>query len=140
MERKVAIRSYRAEDEAVLFALAWNVFGERSEWRDRRALDVLEGDVVFVAEVEGSTAGYAAVEQRGESVRIEQLLVSPAHDGAQVEVRLLEWAEGYAISLGARSLEAIVEADNRAAAAFYRTRGFVYVEAGVLELVLPGLS
>jgi GNAT superfamily N-acetyltransferase len=139
MERKVAIRPYRPGDEADLFTLARNVFGERSEWHDRRALDVLEGDVVFVAEVEGLTAGYAAVERRGECVRIEQLLVSPVHDDAQVEVRLLEWAEGYAISVGARSLEAIVEADNRVAAEFFRGRGFVSAEAGLLELVLPGL-
>jgi GNAT superfamily N-acetyltransferase len=139
MEGKVAIRPYRAEDQADLFTLAKIVFGQRAEWHDRRALEVLEGDVVFVAEVEGSTAGYAAVERRGESVRIEQMLVSPVHDGTQVEARLLEWAEGYAISVGARSLQAIVEADNRPAVAFYRGRGFVSVESGVLELVLPGL-
>lgn len=139
MERKVAIRSYRAEDEADLFTLARNTFGGRADWHDRRALDVLEGDIVFVAEVAGSAAGYAAVERRGECVCIDQLLVSPAYDDAQVEARLLEWAEGYAISLGARSLQAVVEVDNRAAVAFYRERGFAWVEAGLVELVLPGL-
>jgi ribosomal protein S18 acetylase RimI-like enzyme len=139
MERKVAIRPYRAEDEADLFALARAVFGDHSDWRDGRALAVLERDVVFVAEIEGSTAGYAAVERRGETVRIEQLLVNPAHEDGQVEIRLLEWAEGYAISLGARTLEALVERDNRAAAAFFRGRGFVPADAGLLELLLPQL-
>jgi ribosomal protein S18 acetylase RimI-like enzyme len=137
MYRKVAIRPYSPEDEPRLFGAAKGAFGERVAFRDRRTLDVIERDFVFVAEIEGSMAGYAAVEHEGESIRIEQLLVSPEHSGEQVEAQLLEYAEGYAISVGARSLKASVEADNDRALAFYRGRGFVPVGPEVLELVLP---
>ena len=139
MERKVAIRPYRSEDEADLFSLARSLFGHRPEWRDRRALDTLETDVVFVAEVAGLTAGYAAVELSGDAVRIEQMLVSPVHDDERVEARLVEYAEGYAISRGARSLQVVVEADNLQALAFYRGRGFISAGADLLELILPAL-
>jgi N-acetylglutamate synthase-like GNAT family acetyltransferase len=120
-----------------LFSLARVVFGRETEWRDRRTLDVLERDVVFVAEVGPATAGYAALERSGDAVRIDQLLVGPGHDDEEVEARLLEWTEGYAISLGARTLQAVVENDNVTATAFYRERGFVSVADDVLELVLP---
>lgn len=55
--RNAEIRLYRAEDEPVLFGLARMTFGGRSGWSDRHTLDVLGGDTVFVAEVEGSPAG-----------------------------------------------------------------------------------
>ncbi len=137
MYRKVAIRRHRAEDEVDLFSLARDVFGSQPGWRDRRTLDVIECDVVFVAETEGLVAGYAAVEHEGDTVRIEQLLVSPVHDDEQVESQLLEYAEGYAIALGARALQAVVEQDNGQALTFYRGRGFVPVAPELVELVLP---
>jgi ribosomal protein S18 acetylase RimI-like enzyme len=137
MERQVAIRPYCEDDEAWLFSLARSVFGERAYWRDRRTLDVLERDVVFVAEVRGTTAGYAALERGGDSVCIEHMLVSPDHDDEHVEIQLLAYAEGYAISVGARALHAVVEPDNGRAIAFYRQQGFVPVGRDLLELVLP---
>jgi ribosomal protein S18 acetylase RimI-like enzyme len=137
MYRKVGIRRYRAEDEADLFGLARDVFGDRPGWHDRRTLDVIESDLVFVAETEGLLAGYAAVEHEGDTVRIEQLLVSPMHDDEQVEEQLLEYAEGYAISLRARALQAVVERDNEQALTFYRARGFVPIGPELVELVLP---
>jgi ribosomal protein S18 acetylase RimI-like enzyme len=135
--RKAAIRAYRAEDEPVLFGLAQMTFGGQSGWSDRRTLDVLERDMVFVAEVERQPAGYVALEGGGEAVRIDQLLVNPEHEAEGVGHQLVEWAEGYAISLGARRLEAVVEQDNKNALDFYRRCGFSEREAGLLELVLP---
>jgi ribosomal protein S18 acetylase RimI-like enzyme len=137
MVAEVAIRPYRPDDEAGLFSLARSVFGERHEWEDRRALDVLETDVVFIAEVAGTTAGYTALEREPEAVRIEQLLVAPEHEDEGVEVRLFEYAEGYAISVGARTLQAVVEGDNEQALSFYRERGFLPSGEGLLELILP---
>ena len=140
MQRKVAVRPYRADDEADLFVLARSLFGERLEWRDGRAIEVLETDVVFVAEVEGATAGYAALEQEEDTVRIEHLLVSPVHDDERVVTQLLAYAEGYAISVSARTLQVVAEADNDLARSFYRRLGFVPIGGDLLELVLPSSS
>jgi ribosomal protein S18 acetylase RimI-like enzyme len=135
--RKTIIRSYRTEDETVLFSLARTSFGDRSEWEDGRTLAVLETDLVFVAELDGRPAGYVAIESEGDSVRIEQLFVSPEHEGEGVGRQLLEYAEGFAISQGARTLQVVVEGDNRRALSFYGGRGFTEAGAGLFQLVLP---
>jgi len=135
--RKTTIRPYRDTDESLLFSLARSSFGEREAWDDRRTLSTLERDTVFVAELEGRTAGFVALERRGDSLRIEQLFVSQEHEGVGVGRQLLEYAEGYAISLGARVLEVVAEEDNRRALDFYRRRGFVPSGGDVFRLVLP---
>jgi ribosomal protein S18 acetylase RimI-like enzyme len=135
--RKAEIRSYTDGDEAVLFNLARASFGEEPGWSDPGTLAVLREDTVFVAEVERAPAGYVALERADDAVRIEQLLVSPEHTEEGVGHQLLEWAEGYAISLGARSLEIVVETDNRRALDFYHRFGFVEAGGDVLELPLP---
>lgn len=137
--RKVHIRAYRDEDEPLLFDLARREFGERGGWSDSRTLAVLERETVFVAEGEGAPAGYVALEPRGEAVRVDQLLVSTEYEAQGVGHQLLEWAEGYAISRRARSLEIVVEQDNVAARDFYRRYGFAPAagDESLLELVLP---
>ena len=135
--RKAIIRSYRAEDESLLFSLARGSFGERDAWDDRRTLTALETDTVFVAELEGRAAGYVAVEREGDAIRIEQLFVSPGHEGEGVGRQLLDYAEGFAISEGARVLEVVAEEDNLRAVTFYRGRGFVPVGGDLFQLVLP---
>ena len=139
MYRKAAIRPFRSQDEPVLFVLARSTYGSTPGWEERHTLEVLERDVVFVAEVEGEAAGYEALAQGGQAVRIDQLLVSPHHDDEGIERQLLAYAEGYAISIGAQVLEAVVEPDNSAAVAFYRDQGFVQAAPGVVQLVLPQL-
>jgi ribosomal protein S18 acetylase RimI-like enzyme len=135
--RKVAIRGYRREDEAALFGLARRSFGERGGWSDERTLGVLESETVFVAEIDDVPAGYVALGPADDVVRIDQLLVSPGHEGEGVGHQLVEWAEGYAISRRARALRIVVEEDNAVALDFYRRAGFVAVEPGELELILP---
>jgi ribosomal protein S18 acetylase RimI-like enzyme len=135
--RKAEIRPYRPDDEGLLFGLAKSAFGEEEAWDDARTLAVLEADTVFVAEVEGTAAGYVAVERSGESVCIEQLLVSSAHEAEGVGRQLFEFAEGFAIAQGARSLQAVVEDENVRAVAFYRSRGFVQSGEDLFELILP---
>jgi ribosomal protein S18 acetylase RimI-like enzyme len=137
MYRKALIRPYRAEDEPVLFGHARSVFGEVPGWRDRRTLELLEQAVVFVAEVGSAPAGYEALERARTAVRIDQLLVCPEHDDEGIEEQLVEYAEGYAISVGAHTLEAVVETDNEVAVAFYRARGFRTSGRDLVELVLP---
>ena len=130
--RKAEIRPFRAEDEPVLFGLA-----SLERGADERTLAVLEHETVFVAEVEGGPAGYVALEQREDVVRVEQVFVADEHEGEEVERQLVDFAEGYAIWRAARTLQVVVEADNEAARRFYRGRGFVPAGEDLLELVLP---
>jgi ribosomal protein S18 acetylase RimI-like enzyme len=132
--RKVTMRPFRAEDEGVLFGVAKLAFADCDEGR---TLATLERDTVFVAELGTEPAGYVAIEESDSSLRIEQLCVHPAHEEEGVGGQLLDWAEGYAISLGAGRLEIVVEAGNDRAADFYRRRGFAPAGDDVLALVLP---
>jgi ribosomal protein S18 acetylase RimI-like enzyme len=135
--RRADIRPYRDEDEPVLFGLARMTFGEHGGWSSERTLAVLEADTVFVAEVENAPAGYVAIDDVQDAVRIEQLFVTPEHEGEGVGHQLVEWVEGYAISKGARTLQVAVEPENRSARDFYQRSGFVQVEGELLELILP---
>jgi len=135
--RKAAIRPFRPEDEALLFGLARQAFGEREGWSDDRTLTVLETETVYVAEVGGDVAGFVALAETGAAAVVDELLVAVAHEGEGVGHQLLEWAEGWAISRGARSLRIVVEDDNLAARDFYRRSGFVPTGEGAVERVLP---
>ena len=135
--RKATIRRYRSEDEGLLFSLAREAFGGRQDWSDEATLKGLETETVFVAELAGDSAGYVALHREGETVRIEQLLVSPLHEHEGIGRQLVEYAEGYAISEGAARLQIVVEEDNRRAREFYGRRNFTRAATDVLELNLP---
>jgi ribosomal protein S18 acetylase RimI-like enzyme len=135
--RKATIRPYQVEDESLLFSLAREAFGAHESWSDRATLTGLETDTVFVAELEGDRAGYVALERDGDTMRIEQLLVSPRHEHQGIGGQLVDYAEGYAISQGAMRLQIVVEPENRRALDFYGRRSFSRAAEGVLELPLP---
>lgn len=135
--RKAEIRPYRAEDEPLLFGLARMTFGERTGWDDEGTLAVLESEEVFVAEVDRGIAGYVAMRTSGDVVRVDRILVAPAHEAEGVGNQLVEWAEGLAIARGASRLQVAAETDNVRARDFYRRRGFTPVDDELLELVLP---
>jgi GNAT superfamily N-acetyltransferase len=130
--RKADIRPYREDDEAVLFGMA-----KLDRGADARTLAVLERETVFVAELEGSPAGYIALERAERAVRVDQLFVSPEHEAEGIGRQLLEFAEGFAIWEGAEMLQVVVEKDNERALAFYRGRGFIPAGENLLELLLP---
>jgi ribosomal protein S18 acetylase RimI-like enzyme len=130
--RKADMRPFRPDDEPLLFGLA-----KLDRGADERTLTVLEHETVFVAEVEGAPAGYVALEQQGPSMRVEQLFISPEHEDEEVGGQLLDYAEGYAISCEAKTLQVVVEPGNLPARHFYQGRGFVAAGDDVLELVLP---
>lgn len=130
--RKADIRPYRQDDEPLLFGLA-----SLDRGADRRTLAVLERETVFVAELEGVPAGYVALERAGEALRVDQLFVSPEHEAEGIGRQLLEYAEGFAISERAVSLQVVVSSDDGRASTFYRGRGFVEAGEDLLELVLP---
>jgi ribosomal protein S18 acetylase RimI-like enzyme len=52
---------------------------------------------------------------------------------------LLDYAEGYALWRGARSVEIVVEPDNAAARRLYGRHGYMPVAAQLFERVLPAL-
>ena len=130
--RKADIRPYEPDDEPLLFGLA-----SLDRGADRRTLTVLERETVFVAELEGAPAGYVALERAGDAVRVDQLFVSPEHEAEGIGRQLLEFAEGFAISERALSLQVVVATSDRRASTFYRGRGFVEAGEDLLELVLP---
>jgi ribosomal protein S18 acetylase RimI-like enzyme len=130
--RKAEIRPFRPDDEPLLFGLA-----NLDRGADERTLAVLEHETVFVADVEGAPAGYVALEAQGASVRVEQLFVSSEHEDEELGAQLVDYAEGYAISCEAKTLQVVVEPDNARAWQFYHERGFVAAGEDVLELVLP---
>jgi len=135
--RKATIRPYQAEDESRLFSLAREAFGAQTDWSDRAALTGLEQDTVFVADLEGDQAGYVALRREGDTVRIEQLLVSPRHEHEGIGRQLVDYAEGFAISEGVLRLQIVVEPNNRRALDFYGRRSFQRAGEHLLELVLP---
>jgi GNAT superfamily N-acetyltransferase len=132
MRRKAFIRSFRPEDEALLFGLA-----RIDRGADESTLAVLEHETVFVAEVQGGAAGYVACVREGRAIKVDQLFVSPEHEAEGIGTQLLEYAEGYAISQGASTLQVVVEPENARARRFYQGRGFVPAGDDVVELVLP---
>lgn len=132
MYRQASIRPYETGDEPVLFGLAALERGA-----DERTLTVLEHETVFVAEVEGDPAGYVALERHERAMRVDQLFVSDEHEDEEIGGQLLEYAEGYAISQEAETLQVVVETENRRALDFYRGRGFVAIADDLFELVLP---
>ena len=137
MSANLEVAPGRTEEHSELFALARSTFGTQSGWDDSRAVEALQTDTVFVARVQGLLAGYVAVRRAGEALRIEQLLVAPHHEGEGVGHRLLEYAEGYAISTGATAVQVVVEDDNARAVSFYGRSGFRSVAEQLYELALP---
>jgi ribosomal protein S18 acetylase RimI-like enzyme len=125
-------------DVQELFGLARSTFAELPGWNDRRVLEVLESDVVFVARERGRPAGYVALRREPEdAVVVEQIFVAPGHEHRGIGRTLLAHAEGYAIAEHAATLRIVVEETNLPARSFYRRWGFVPVETELFELVLP---
>lgn len=138
MAATIEIRSAKRDELRDLFALALVAFGDTPGWDDRRVVEILSDDLVFVASEEGQAAGYVALTRDSDGpVVIEQILVAPGHEQRGVGRRLLSWAEGYAISERSPSLRIVVEQDNELARSLYRRAGFQPVGADLLELVLP---
>ena len=85
---------------------------------------LLSADVIFVAECGHHLAGYVAVSEEGEVLCVDRLVVAITDEGRGVGHRLLDWAEGYAVSRGSHAVRVRVEPDNRRARAFYARRGY----------------
>jgi len=133
---KVSVRGVREHDEALLFALAGEAYGDQLPAGETVA--VLTRAQVFVAEAaDGEIAGYVALVDEGVDLCIRQLLVAPSHVDRRVEQQLCEWAEGYAVSRHFDRVRVDVGEDELRERIFYQRRGYVATRAGGLELALP---
>lgn len=140
MYQKASIRTAHSEDRSLLFSEAKALFGDHPAWRSGRTLDVLEHDMVFVAEVEASVAGFVALRDQPPVVEIDELLVCLGHEQEEIETQLLTYAEGYAISREARVLRVVVERENIGARDLYARAGFVPAGEELFELSLATRS
>ena len=130
---EVVVREGRAGDGPALRRLLAEAMGEPDT--DAIAPDD-PGDVVFVAELGGHPAGYAAARVDGGVLVVDRVMVAPADRGRHVGHRLLDWLEGYGVSRGLLRVRIAVERDNRAARDFYARRGYAACDEGV-ERDLP---
>jgi GNAT superfamily N-acetyltransferase len=131
----VVVREGRAGDGAALRRLLAEAMGEPAA--DPGAiLPDDSGDVVFVAELRGHPAGYAAARVEGPVLVVDRVMVAPADRGRHVGHRLLDWLEGYGVSRGLERVRIAVERGNRAAEDFYARRGYSQCADGV-ERDLP---
>jgi ribosomal protein S18 acetylase RimI-like enzyme len=131
----VSIREGRAADEPALRRLIAETIGEPDAEVDPVAPGP-GGDIVFVAELGGHPAGYAAARVEDAVLVVDRVVVAPADRGRTVGNRLLDWLEGYGIARGLRRVRIAVEPGNRAAQEFYGRRGYASC-AGAVERDLP---
>ena len=129
----VVVREGRAGDGPALRRLLAEAMGEP----DTDAIGPDDpGDVVFVAELGGHPAGYAAARVDGAVLIVDRVMVAPADRGRHVGHRLLDWLEGYGVSRRLQRVRIAVERENRPARDFYARRGYAACDAGV-ERDLP---
>lgn len=131
----VVVREGGAGDGAALRRLLAEVMGEPDAGPDAIPPDD-SGDVVFVAELGGHPAGYAAARVEGSVLVVDRVMVAPADRGRHVGHRLLDWLEGYGVSRGLERVRIAVEGGNRPAHDFYARRGYAECADGV-ERDLP---
>jgi ribosomal protein S18 acetylase RimI-like enzyme len=132
----ISIREGGPQDAAALRRLVAETIEEPDELAP---IDPARGDdVVFVAEVSGHPAGYAAARVEGSELVVDRILVAPADRGRQVGNRLLDWLEGYGTNRHLGRIRIAVEDENRAARDFYTRRGYAPCEGAVeRELIHP---
>jgi GNAT superfamily N-acetyltransferase len=131
----VVVREGEAGDGPALRRLLAEAMGEPDADPDA-ILPHDSGDVVFVAELGGHPAGYAAARVEGPVLVVDRVMVAPADRGRHVGHRLLDWLEGYGVSRGLERVRIAVERGNRAAEDFYARRGYAECADGV-ERDLP---
>ena len=130
----VVVREGRAGDGPALRRLLAEAMGEPDTPEAIGPDD--PGDVVFVAELGGHPAGYAAARVDGAVLVVDRVMVAPADRGRHVGHRLLDWLEGYGVSRGLVRVRIAVEGENRPARDFYARRGYAACADGV-ERDLP---
>jgi ribosomal protein S18 acetylase RimI-like enzyme len=100
--------------------------GDRLSRRSLRRLMSGASSFMVVAEIDGCPAGYALVLLRRGTrwARLYSIAVDPARTGRGLGTRLLAAAEEKAVADGRRVMRLEVRADNGAAIALYRGKGY----------------
>ena len=137
---RVSVREARGDEmhrlaQSALEALPPEIVSAGS-YQPRRTEQLLDADVVFVAELDGHPAGHVAVRGRDGVLVVDQLVVDEAAQGLGVGNRLLDWVEGYALSQALPKVLIEVEPANTRALDFYQRRGYACRE-GIAERTLP---
>ncbi len=129
----------RAEaDVPLLFGLAKGVFAGLPGWSDQRLLEVLRGDLVFLAREQGLPAGYVAPHRGGDgAILIEQLFVAPAMNDAASGTGCSPTRRATRSPSGPEYSGSSLKRTNKAARSFYRRSGFAPAERELFERVLP---
>jgi ribosomal protein S18 acetylase RimI-like enzyme len=139
MDAALEIAPRTEADLRQLYGLAKATFGSFPGWSDKRVLDALWHDLVFVARERSQLAGHVALrpDPTTMTVVVDQVFVAPGHEQHGIGRQLLAYAEGYAIAHEAHALRIVAEQSNWRARGLYRRLGFVPVEDELLELILP---
>ena len=137
----ITVREAGAQEHHALMLLAAEAVSPEARFAAGHTDRLLGADRVFVAESGHHLAGYVAIRVEPEVVTVDQLVVAVTDEGRGVGNRLLDWVEGYAISVAVGAVAiARIESDNRRAEQFYTRRGYSRGSAGrlVRELARVG--
>ena len=132
MERiKCSVRSVRDDDRSMLVLLAEETLHPLAEGSGHPELycasdllELLDRADVYVAEAEGVTAGFLAVEAEGDALTVRCVCVGPAYEARGVANQLVDWAEGLAIDHRLGRLRARVPEGDHLSLRLYRGHGF----------------
>lgn len=132
MERmKCSVRNQRDDDRGMLVLLAEETLhplaegsGHPERYHADDLLKLLDRADVYVAEAEGETAGFVAVEAEDDALTLRCVCVSPAFEARGVANQLVDWAEGLAIDHRLGRLRARVPEGDNPSLHLYRGHGF----------------
>lgn len=132
MERiKCSVRGLRDDDRGMLMLLAEETLhplaagsGHPERYCASDLLELLDRADVYVAEADGETAGFLAVEAEGDALTVRCVCVGPAYEARGVANQLVDWAEGLAIDQRRSSLRVRVPEGDNPSLHLYRGHGF----------------
>jgi ribosomal protein S18 acetylase RimI-like enzyme len=128
---KCSVRSLQDGDRSMLVLLAEETLHQLAEasghperYCASDLLELLDRADVYVAEADGKTAGFLAVEPEGDALTVRCVCVSPAYEARGVANQLVDWAEGLAIDRRLGRLTARVPEGDNPSLRLYRGHGF----------------
>jgi ribosomal protein S18 acetylase RimI-like enzyme len=109
----------------------------KEEWRRRFERGIAVEEQVFVAEFDGTIAGFLAIKDRGGGHGyLHEIFVAPEHQRRGIGSTLMALAK----ELAPASLRLHTLQRNGQAAAFYERHGFVPVSYGIGRVGLPNVQ
>ncbi|QOY52991.1 ribosomal protein S18-alanine N-acetyltransferase [Candidatus Sulfurimonas baltica] len=119
------IRKARLCDVSKLYALEGELFSEENFPLSRSSFAYhVRNNMLYLAEVNGSIAGYVLVLIKRTNAKLYSIGVSEAYRGKKIAEKLLELVSKELISLGFKKTTLEVRTDNKIAIALYERVGF----------------